>query len=283
MDNLLIYGTFFGLVMLTLIVGYLANRLMSKIISGSTTIIKNDPTYYKFLRHVLLALVYIVGFSIAIYSVPQLRTLAGSMLAGAGILAVAIGFASQQALSNIISGVFIIIFKPFKINDRLSIKTFEGVVEDITLRHTVIRSYENKRIVIPNSLISEEVIVNADLGDQRICRWIDFGIGYESDLDLAKQIMVEEITTHPLRVDIRTEEDIANGVPNAVVRVIEIGDSAILIRGWAWAADQASSFELKCDLLEFIKRRFDKEGIDIPYPHRTILMKQQAPDKHSQE
>ena len=274
MDKLLVYTAFFGMVLLTFVVGYLANKLMSRVINNSTTLIKNDPTYYKFLKHVLLAMVYLIGFSIAIYSVPQLRTLASSMLAGAGILAVAIGFASQQALSNIISGVFIVIFKPFKINDRLTIKTFDGVVEDITLRHTVIRSYENKRIVLPNSLISEEVIINADLGDQRICRWIDFGISYESDLDLAKDIMKEEIIKHPLRIDVRTEEDVANGVPNAIIRVVDVAESSINLRGWAWAADQAQSFELRCDLLESIKKRFDREGIDIPYPHRTVMLHQ---------
>jgi len=71
------------------------------------------------------------------------------MLAGAGILAVAVGFASQAALSNIISGVFVVIFKPFRVGDRLKINELTGVVEDITLRHTVIRDLENKRIIIP--------------------------------------------------------------------------------------------------------------------------------------
>jgi len=101
---------------------------------------------------------------------PNLRALASSFLAGAGILAVAVGFASQHALGNIISGVFIVIFKPFRVTDRVKLRELTGVVEDITLRHTIIRDFENKRIIIPNFLISEEIIVNSNFEDDRICK-----------------------------------------------------------------------------------------------------------------
>lgn len=95
----------------------------------------------------------------AVYETNALRTVATSLLAGAGILAVAVGFASQQALSNIVSGIMIVIFKPFRVNDRLNIgTTFNGIVEDITLRHTVIRDFENKRIIVPNMVISQECL-----------------------------------------------------------------------------------------------------------------------------
>ena len=276
-ENFIHIGIFIGVVAATIIVAFLVNRFFLRLIRRSTTEMKNDPTNYQFLRHAVTALIYMVGFGVAIYTVPSLRALASSLLAGAGILAVAVGFASQHALSNIISGIFIIIFKPFRINDRLNIRTLNGIVEDITLRHTVIRDFENKRILIPNALISDEILVNADLVDDKICKWIDIGISYDSDIDKAKEIMRDEVMKHSLHIDNRTPEQIENGDPEVPVRVISLGEYAVNLRAWAWAKNSADGFAMSCDLFESIKKRFDKEGIEIPFPYRTLVHKTPIP------
>lgn len=265
---------FILIVIITSILGLIANKLLTKLVKRSTEGMSKDPTNYKFLKHVILASIYMVGFGIAIYSIPNFRALAGSLLAGAGIFAVAIGFAAQHALGNVVSGVFIVIFKPFRINDRLNIQTHQGVVEDITLRHTVIRNFENRRIIIPNSIISNEIIVNADFGDDKIVRWIDIGVSYNSDIDTVKNIMSEEVLAHPLHIDPRTPEDIESGIPEVIIRVTGLLDSSVNIRAWAWAKDATDAFVLSCDLLESIKKRIDIEpNVEIPYPHRTIYVK----------
>ena len=273
-DLLIHIGVFIGIILITILTAYFVNRFFARLIRRSSQEMNADTTNYKFLKHVVTALVYIIGFSIAIYTVPSLRTLASSLLAGAGILAVAVGFASQQALGNVISGVFVIIFKPFRINDRLKISGLTGIVEDITLRHTVIRDFENNRIIIPNSVISNEIIINSDFTDDKICRWIDIGISYDSDIDKAKKIMMEEVWAHPLYVDTRTPEQLENGAPKVAVRVLSLGDSSVNIRAWAWAKDAPDAFAMSCDLFESIKKRFDAEGIEIPFPHRTLVYKE---------
>jgi len=262
---------FLGIIVITFILAYLVNRIFKRLIRRSTQEMRNDPTNYIFLRHAIIAIIYTVGFGIAIYVVPSLRTLARSLLAGAGIIAVAVGFASQHALSNIISGFFIVVFKPFRVNDRLVVKNLTGFVEDITLRHTVIRDFENRRILIPNTVISDEVIINSDFTNDEIRRRIDINISFDSDIDLAKKIMREEVEKHPLHLDGRTPEQIENGVPEVVVRLLAIGEYAMKLRAWTWAADAKNSFILNCDLLESIKKRFDEEGIKIPYPHRVVV------------
>lgn len=269
-------GIFVGIIIATILVAFLINRFFIRLIRRSTQELKNDPTNYQFLRHVSTALIYIVGFSIAIYSVPSLRTLASSLLAGAGILAVALGFASQQALGNVISGLFVVVFKPFRVHDRLKIRELTGIVEDITLRHTVIRDFENRRIIIPNSLISEEIIVNSDFVEDKICKWIDIGISYDSDIDLAKEIIKDEVMQHPLHVDPRTVEQVQAGVPKVPVRVILLGEYSVSLRAWAWAKDSPDGFVLSCDLYESIKKRFDREGVEIPFPHRTLVYKEKT-------
>lgn len=264
----------FGIIILaTFLAVFLINRFFSRLIKRSSET-KSDPTKYQFLKHFLGGVIYLVGFGIAISNIPSLKAVATSILAGAGILAVAIGFASQQAMSNIISGFFIVLFKPFKINDRLTIKnSYSGIVEDITLRHTVLRNFENRRIIIPNSIISDEIIVNSDFVEDKICKWVDINISFKSDIDQAKRIMEEEVMHHPLHIDPRTPQQIEDGEPEVTVRVISLGEYAINLRAWAWTKDSADSFVLGCDLLESIKKRFDKEGINIPFPHRTIIHK----------
>jgi small-conductance mechanosensitive channel len=276
MNNQLIQiGVIISIFLATIIVAYFVNRFFLRLIRKSTDVDDKDATNYHFLRHISRAIIYTVGFGITIYHIPQLRTLANSMLAGAGILAVAIGFASQHALGNIVSGIFIVIFKPFKINDRLNIRNMVGIVEDITLRHTVIRDFENKRILIPNTVISDEIIVNSDFAEDKICKWIDVNISYDSDTDLAKSLMADEVKNHPMYVDPRTPEQIQEGVPEVVVRVLVLGEYFVTVRAWAWAKDAPNSFVMACDLLESIKKRFEKEGVEIPVPHQKIIFKEQ--------
>ena len=285
-EELIEKASYLGLVIAilvgTVIAATIVSRLFRGLIKRSTDDMKNDPTNYVFLRRLVIGIVYLVGISVAIYTIPELRGIASSLLAGAGILAVAVGFASQHALSNIISGMFIVIFKPFRVNDRITVREMSGVIEDITLRHTVIRNFENRRIIIPNALISDEIVVNADFADGKICKWVEVTISYESDLDRAKEIMAEEALAHPLLIDARSPGEIANGDPIVQVRVLALQEFGVLLRAWAWTNGQADTFVLGCDLFESIKKRFDQEGIEIPYPHRTIVQKTSSNDRQKQ-
>lgn len=270
-----------GLILLiTIIVGSITTRIINVMIRRSKVEEDGeDVTNLVFFKRSVIVLIYLTGFSFAIYMIPQLRVIAASLLAGAGLFAIAIGFASQAALANVIGGLFIVIFKPYKIGDRIQVRTdLSGVVEDINLRHTVIRNFENKRIIIPNSVISNEVVVNSNYEDNKICRFIDIGISYDSDIDLAKEIMKDEVLKHPLSIDYRTEEQVEEGEEIVPVRVIMMGDSSVNLRAWSWAENPQDAFFMGCDLLESIKKRFDKEGIEIPFPHRTLVYKNPKPE-----
>lgn len=274
----MLIATVIVIIFATFLTAWILKKIFKRFIEGNSEVMKDDPTNYKFLYYTLTALVYIVGFGFAMWNIPFLQHIATSMLAGAGILAIVIGFASQQALGNIVSGLFIVMFKPYRINDRISLQnTLRGIVEDINLRHTTIRNFENQRIVIPNSVMSNEILINSNYNDDRICRFIEVGISYSSDIDLARIIIQEEIENHPLNIDIRSEEDIEAGIPRVIVRVISLGESSVLIRGWAWAADSPNAFVMQCDVTESIKKRFDKEGVVIPFPQRTISYLENKP------
>ena len=152
-----------------------------------------------------------------------------------------------------------------------------GIVEDITLRHTVIINFENKRIIVPNSVISAETIVNDNIEDSKVCRYIEIGISYDSDVDLALKIMEEEGAKHPDCIDARTEEQITAGEHKVNTRLLTFGDFSVNLRAYVWSNDPTKVYQMHSDINRAIKKRFDNEGIEIPFPYRTIVYKNDLP------
>jgi small-conductance mechanosensitive channel len=253
-------------------------RFIHRFVNDSSIFLKVDPTKYNFIKNAASLIIFSLALFLIIYSVPEFRTLGTTLLASAGIATAVLAFASQAALSNIISGVFIVIFKPFRVDDMIRLEGDKaGVVEDITLRHTVIRDFQNQRIIVPNAVISDQTIINAHIGDEKMKRHLFFGISYDSNIDKAFQIIQEEAEKHPLSIDARTPEEIKSDWPVVKCRVIGFGDSSINIRADVWAASPEDSWEVFCDVNKSVKERFDAEGIEIPFPYRTIVYKKDLP------
>lgn len=260
-----------AILVITFLVAWLMNHLVTRTLMPRLNKAHIDLITINFIRRFVNIIIYFVGISAALTQIPEFEIIGHSLLAGAGIITIVGGLASQQVLSNIVSGLLIVIFRPFKIGEKITINnSYTGFVEDITLRETILRDTENNRVIVPNSQISSQILVNANHTDTRVCKFIEIGIGYTSNIDTAMKIMQEEVIKHPLHIDNRTEEEKSNGNPEAVVRLISLGDSAINLRAWAWADNATNAFILQCDLLLNIKRRFDAEGIEIPFPQTTI-------------
>ena len=275
-----------GIVVASVIIGsfllsFILRKLISIFIVKYSKRLKADPTNFSFLKNSISFLIFTGAIIFIFYYIPSLRDLGKALFAGVGIFAAIIGFALQKTFSNLISGLFILMFKPFRIDDTLKFSDNKmGVVEEITLRHTIIRDYENRRIIIPNSVISEEVIVNSNISDKKINKHIEFGIAYDADVDKAIAIIQDEIEKHPYFVDNRKPSEKKDGVPAVMVRMIEWADFSIKLRAYAWSKGNDESFVLKCDVLKSVKKRFDKEGIEIPFPYRTVVYKKDlAPQK----
>ncbi len=259
---------------IALVISKILRVLIDKFIKQSTVKLKIDHTQFNFLKNAVTFIVFMGAIIFIFFTIPKLKALSLGLFAGAGILTAIALFASQQAFANIISGVFIVIFKPLKVNDILDVGTLpKGVVEDITLRHTVLRNLENRRMIIPNSVISSEILINSSIVDELICNFIDIGISYDSDLDKAIDIIRSEAEAHPEYLDNRTREEKKKGDFAVRVRVMGFGDSSVNLRAFVWSKDHPSGVEMKSDLNKSIKKQFDKNGIEIPFPYRTIVYK----------
>nr|WP_137283408.1 mechanosensitive ion channel family protein [Halorussus salinisoli] len=175
----------------------------------------------------------------------------------------AIGFAMQDVIKNFVSGVFIYTDKPFKIGDWIEWDggSYSGIVEDIGLRVTRVRTFDNELLTVPNSALTDGVIKNPVEGDRLRLKFL-FGIGYDDDIDRATEIIVEEAEAHPDVLD----------DPAPSVRLTELGDSSVGLQSRIWIANPSRSDYVKTrgEYVTAVKERFDEEDIDIPYPNQTL-------------
>ena len=232
----------------------------------------NKLLHRKFIYNIVIAVIYIMGTMSAVSQIPQLDKLAQTVLAGSGIVALAVSLSAQESLSNIVSGVFMVLFKPFDVGDRIVLSGLgvTGTVEDITLRHTIIKTNMNSRVVIPNSTINKEVIENSNLNDTKASSFMDVEVAYESDIDLAMKLMAEIVGEHPLYVDVRTEEE-KETKEKVEVQVRALGASGIALRAKVWTETVNDNFKACSDIRLQLKKTYDEHGIEIPYTKYTIL------------
>ncbi len=262
----------FIIIVLAYILGKVLSMLIRRYIRKSAHIMHFDPTNYSFLQSAVSVIVFFAATILIFYRVPALHSLSKTLFAGASILAAFIGFASQEAFANIISGIFIVIFKPFSVGDYIKLLTSGqiGMVEDITVRHTIIKSIENRRIVIPNSVISREAILNSTIKDPRVMFNLEVLIVYEADIEKALNLMKEEVMKHPDWMDIRSEKDREAGKEAVIAKVVALEDNGVRCRAYVWTRNSDIAFETKCDLLKSVKERFDREDILISHAQRLM-------------
>lgn len=265
---------FIGTIIAVWVISSSLRRAIDYFINRSSKKLDVDPTNFIFLKNSISFIIYSIGIFWVFYKIPYFRSLGTALFASAGVLAAILGFASQKALANIIGGIFILIFRPFRVGDSIEIVSGKmGVVEEITLRHTVIKDYEFRRIIIPNSIMSEDTIINSSITDKKIRKNINIGISYDSNIELAESIIRDEIVKHDNYIDGRTDYEKEKGLPKVTIKVVSLGDSSVNLRAFVWSKDFDSAIELERDVLRSVKLAFDKKGIEIPFPHRTIVFK----------
>ena len=206
--------------------------------------------------------------------VPSLRAALGTLLAGAGITALVVGFAAKSTLANFISGLSLAVYRPIRIGDKVSIDEEYCTVEDITLRHTIVRTWEHKRLIIPNEKLDSMTITNYSIINPRIICRVEMGVSYDTDIDLACRLILEEANKCSHRLENADEP---------WVRVISHGDFSIGIRLYMWAPDMDTAIQAKFWILEHVKKRFDREGVEIPFPYRTLVYKKDLPPPRQEE
>jgi|TARA_B110000438_G_scaffold119415_2_gene116503 small conductance mechanosensitive channel len=243
----------------------LAIYIIGKWIAGTVTrLVKKgmgkkdvDPALISFLGSLIYCGLMAMVFISVIQKIGIPTTSFVAIFAAAGL---AVGLALQGSLSNFASGTLIILFKPFKIGDLIEAGGTLGVVEDIGVLVTIMKTPDNKKIIAPNSEIMGGVITNIAANSERRID-MTWGVSYDDDLDKAKEVLMDELVKHPNVLK----------APAPVVEIWEYADSSInfIVRPWV---ETSNWFSTRCELMSTIKKRLDAEGMSIPYPQRDVHM-----------
>ncbi|HCN99611.1 MULTISPECIES: mechanosensitive ion channel family protein [unclassified Methylophaga] len=214
-----------------------------------------DPILINFSSSIINILLLLF---VLIAALDQLGVNTTSMIAVLGAAGLAVGLALKDSLQNFAAGVMLIMYRPFRIGHFVEVAGVLGIVEQITIFNTVMRTPDNREVIVPNGNIYAGVITNYSARDTRRIDMV-FGIGYDDDLLKAKQIITDIVTGHELVLN----------DPEPIIRVAELGDSSITFNVWPWvnASDLAT---VRADLIETIKLAFDANGISIPYPQMDV-------------
>lgn len=224
-----------------------------------------DRMAASFLAKVASVFVWVLALMFYAHLIPALDRLSTALLASVSVASIVIGLAAQSTLANFVAGLSLIFYRPFRLGDRIQINApaglETGIVEDVSLGYTILQTFDNRRVIISNSVISNTVMINLTAVHPRVMAIVPFSISYDADIDRAREVALELAEAHD-----QVEEVV--GCP-----VMLLGPSSVDLSLRVWCADPAIAAGVKYDLTERIKKRFDAEGIEIPYAYQNLIVK----------
>ena len=255
------WGTNIGIFSFIVLVSWVLARILSGVVRRALTLARNPSQLFTdFLvgmtSRIVMTIGIIVGLSVLEVNIAPLLAVIGA----AGFV---IAFALQGTLSNFASGMMIMLYRPFDVNDVVDVAGISGKVSSLNLVSTTITTFDNKRMIVPNNDIWGNIIINASASNERRVDML-FGIGYGDDIDHAIEVLEEIVSAHPLTL----------AEPETVIQLHELADSSVnfICRPWVKTADYWTVY---WDITRNVKIRFDAEGLSIPYPQQDLHIYQE--------
>ncbi len=260
-------GVTFGIkIMTALAIFFIGKFVIRLVVSGIRKIMQKqavDKTLEKFICN-LVSMTLLVVVIIAAIGAMGIQTT--SFIAIFGAAGLAVGLALQGSLSNFASGVLIILFRPYRVGDYIEAAGIAGSVEQVLIMTTILKTGDNKQIIVPNSQIMNSIITNYSTNDTRRVD-LTVGVSYADDLDKVRKTLEDLIANEGRIFD----------EPATLIAVSELADNSVnfIVRAWVKSTDYSS---VKFDLTEAIKKRFDQEGISFPFPQLDVHLYKQGSD-----
>jgi small-conductance mechanosensitive channel len=218
-----------------------------------------DQTAVRFLAQLARLAVWIFAFLAYAHIVPALKDLGGAGLLSVGVVSIVVGMAAQNTLGNLIAGVSLVLYRPFRLGDQLQVSApgglETGIVENVSLGYTILRTGDERRLVIPNNLMASQTVINLSMTKQPVPCAVVLSLEHDADADKARQILLEVARRQPG----------ALGAPTC--RITDLSGAGVTVTLTAWAANPQAVPDMKCDLLEAVKKQFDQAAIQI---HRDV-------------
>lgn len=262
MKKIIIVGI---IILITIILQYIINFIYKKIEK------KQKDIHLKFTKKIISVLILLLGLFAIGMQFELTKDLTLMILKCSSLFIAVAGFAAQQAIMDVLSGFMISWSKPFNIGERVTLvsNNITGIIEDITLRHTIIRLFDNNRLIIPNSIINKEIIKNSNYNDSIIGNFMEITISYDSDVN--KAITVIE--------SILKENSLIVNKENISILVKDFAASGIILKTTIWTKTVDDNFIACSDVRREILTQFKKEHLEIPYNKIEILDKKEDTKK----
>ncbi len=223
-----------------------------------------DPTMVGFMQGLAAVFIWLLALTLYAHLIPALRNMGTALLASVSVLSIVLGIAAQNTLGNLVAGMALLLYRPFRVGDRLLVAapsgTETGTVESLSLGYTVLKTYDNRRIVLPNSGIANQVIINLSSVDATSMAIVPVSIGYSADIDRARAALLELAAMH------------RDALEPFSCPVVALSASSVDLSLRVWCADHGTAARVRTELLEQAKKRFDIEGIEIPYAYSNVIL-----------
>lgn len=220
-------------------------------------IFKSPKIHTKFLKGLIKALILVIGIVVIGGQFNTTKDLASVLIQNTALLVAVLGFAAQQTLNDILSGLMLSWYRPFDIGSRIHLisQNITGIVEDITLRHTVIRCFDNNRIVIPNSIINKEILKNSDYEDSVIGNFLEVTVSATSDVRKAIRVLDEVIRQNPSVIN--------TGTYSPGILVKDLTKNGYVLKATIWTKTVDDNFSASSEIRIMIQEQFRENGIEL--------------------
>ena len=251
---------------IALVIFYVGRLVVSLVVRGLRKVMQKndvDKTLETFVCNLVRMALLVV---VIIAAIGALGIQTTSFIAIFGAAGLAVGLALQGSLSNFAAGVLIVLFRPYKVGDFIEAAGINGVVEQVQILTTVLKTGDNKQVIVPNSQIMDSIITNYSANDTRRVDMV-VGVSYDDDLDKVRQTIEELVAA----------EDRILDEPACTIAVSALADSSVnfVVRPWVKTSDY---WGVMFDMTEAIKKRFDKEGISFPFPQQDVHLYKASAD-----
>ena len=259
LDLLQTKGIDFGInLIIALAIFYFGRMFISLAVRGLRNVMRRqevDKTLETFVSNLVRMVLLVV---VVIAAIGQLGIETTSFIAIFGAAGLAVGLALQGSLSNFAAGVLIVLFRPYRVGDFVEAAGISGSVEKVQILTTILKTGDNKQIIVPNGQIMDSIITNYSANDKRRVDMV-VGVSYDDDLDKVRATIEELVAADERILD----------EPACTIAVSALADSSVnfVVRPWVNTADY---WGVMFDLTEAIKKRFDKEGISFPFPQQDV-------------
>lgn len=245
----------FGIVKL---IHFFIRRWHKTIVSASEDLTKESAsqveTRFDMLCRIVYVIIYFIAIVIILFQIPAVRSVATTLLATAGVMGIIAGLAAQTTLSNLIAGISIAFSQPVRLGDAVIYNDDWGWIEEITLMHTVIRTWDNRRLIVPNSMLNNTVLQNWTIKDEWLLGVVMIYVDYLCDVEQvrtwAKEIIEASTYSTPEKV--------------AVLQVVDFTEKTMVLRilGKSW--DASNTWNLRCEIREKLIKKFHQAGLPLP-------------------